>query len=63
MGWMTLLESFTPSLVSSSRLELRRTVIRGWSATLVYDVTELKATVTQYLSVDKRIQCDTGVVS
>jgi len=60
---MTLLESFTPSLVSSSRLELRRTVIRGWSATLVYDVTELKATVTQYLSVDKRIQCDTGVVS
>ena len=53
---MTLLESFTPSLASSSRLELRRTVIRGWSAALAYNVTEPKATVTLYLSVDNRIQ-------
>jgi len=37
-------------------LELRRTVIRGWSATLAYDVTEPEATVTLYLSVDNRIQ-------
>jgi len=53
---MTLLESFTPSLTSSSRLELRRTVIRGWSAALVYDVTEPEATVTLYLSVNNCIQ-------
>ena len=45
-----------PSLTSSSRLELRRTVIRGWSAALVYDVTEPEATVTLYLSVDNHIQ-------
>jgi len=51
-----LLESFTPSLASSSRLELRRTVIRGWSATLAYDVTEPEATLTLYLSVDNHIQ-------
>jgi len=53
---MTLLESFTPSLVSSSRLELHRTVICGWSAALTYDVTEPEATVTLYLSVNTRIQ-------
>jgi len=45
-----------PFLVSSSRLELRRMVIRGWSAVLAYDVTEPEATVTLYLSVDNRIQ-------
>jgi len=53
---MTLLESLTPTLASSSRLELRRTVIRGWSATLAYNVTEPEAMVTLYFSVDKRIQ-------
>jgi len=51
-----LLESFTPSFASFSRLELRRMVICGWSATLAYDVTEPKATVTLNLSVDNRIQ-------
>jgi len=51
-----LLDSFTPSLASSSRLELRRTVIRGWSAALAYDVTEPEAMVTLYLSIDNRIQ-------
>jgi len=51
-----LLESFTPSLASSTRLELRFTDIPGWSAALAYDVTEPEATVTLYLSVDKRIQ-------
>ena len=56
MGWMALLESFTPSLTSSSRLELRRTVIHGWSAALAYDVTEPEATVTLYLSVNNHIQ-------
>jgi len=53
---MTLLESFAPSLASFSRLELHRMVIRDWSATLAYDVTEPEATVTLYLSVDNRIQ-------
>jgi len=56
VGWITLLESITPSLASSLRLELHRTVIRGWSATLGYDVTEPEATVTLYISVDNRIQ-------
>ena len=56
VGWMMLLESFMPSLTSSSRLELHCMVIRGWSAALAYDVTEPKATVTLYLSVDNRIQ-------
>jgi len=53
---MMLLESFTPSLASSSRLELHRTVICGWIAALAYDVTEPEAMVTLYLSVDNRIQ-------
>ena len=53
---MTLLDSFTPSLASSWRLELRCTVICGLSATLAYHVTEPEATVTLYLSVDNRIQ-------
>jgi len=35
---------------------LCRTVIRGWSASLAYDVTEPEATVTLYLSIDNRIQ-------
>ena len=51
-----LLQSFTPSLTSSSRLELRRLVILGWSAALAYDVTEPEATVTLYLYIDNRIQ-------
>jgi len=52
---MTLLESFAPSLASFSRLELHHMVIRDWSATLAYDVTEPEATVTLYLSVDNHI--------
>jgi len=53
---MMVPESFTPSLASSLRLELRRTVIRGWSAALAYNVTEPEATVTLYHSVNNRIQ-------
>jgi len=59
---MTLLESFTCSFVSSSRLELRCMVIRSWSATLAYDVTEPEAMVTLYLFIDNRIQSSFSIL-